>query len=116
MSKQEFLAQLEKGLYGLPQADIDERLGFYSEMIDDRMEEGLSEEEAVAGIGSVDEVIAEIVAEIPLSKLVKERIPKQIDAGLIVLLVLGFPVWLPLLIAGVAVVFSLYGSLWAVLQ
>ena len=115
MSKHEFLAQLEKGLYGLPQADIDERLGFYSEMIDDRMEEGLSEEEAVAGIGSVDEVIAGIVAEIPLSKLVKERIPKQIDAGLIVLLVLGFPVWLPLLIAGFAVVFSLYVSLWAVL-
>lgn len=116
MSKHEFLAQLEKGLYGLPQADIDERLSFYSEMIDDRMEEGLSEEEAVAGIGSVDEVIAGIVADIPLSKLVKERIlPKQIDAGLIVLLVLGFPVWLPLLIAGFAVVFSLYVSLWAVL-
>jgi uncharacterized membrane protein len=115
MSKQEFLAQLEKGLYGLPQADIDERLGFYSEMIDDRMEEGLSEEDAVAGIGSVDEVIAGIVADIPLSKLVKERIPKQIDAGLIVLLVLGFPVWLPILIAGFAVVFSLYVSLWAVL-
>lgn len=117
MNKQEFLAQLEKGLYGLPQADIDERLGFYSEMIDDRIEEGLSEEEAVAGIGSVDSVISQIVAEIPLSKLVKERIKpkKDIDASMIVLLVLGSPVWLPLLIAGVSVVFSLYVSLWAIL-
>ena len=48
MGKQEFLAQLRKGLQGLPQEDIEERLTFYSEMIDDRMEEGLSEEEAVS--------------------------------------------------------------------
>lgn len=117
MSKQEFLEQLEKGLYGLPQADIDERLGFYSEMIDDRMEEGLSEEEAVAGIGTVDSVISQIVAEIPLSKLVKQRMkqPKEMDTGLVLLLILGFPIWLPLLIAGFAVVFSLYASLWAVI-
>ncbi len=114
MTKQEFLAELKKGLYGLPQADIDERLSFYSEMIEDRMEEGLSEEDAVAGIGTVDSVISQIVAEIPLSKIVKERMrPRQIDRGLILLLVLGFPVWLPLLIAGFAVVVSLYVSLWA---
>ena len=30
MSKQEFLAQLRKGLSGLPQDDIEERLTFYS--------------------------------------------------------------------------------------
>ena len=37
MHKQEFLAQLRKGLSGLPQADIEERLTFYSEMLEDRM-------------------------------------------------------------------------------
>ena len=44
MSKQEFLAALEEGLSGLPREDVDERLGFYSEMIDDRMEDGLPED------------------------------------------------------------------------
>ena len=39
MTKQEFLAELRRGLSGLPQNDIEERLNFYSEMIDDRMEE-----------------------------------------------------------------------------
>ena len=48
MTKQAFLAALGERLVGLPQKDIEERLTFYSEMIDDRMEEGLSEEEAVA--------------------------------------------------------------------
>ena len=48
MNKQEFLDELRKGLCGLPSEDIEERINFYSEMIDDRMEEGLTEEESVA--------------------------------------------------------------------
>ncbi len=46
MTKQEFLARLEQGLSGIPRADLDERLGFYGEMIDDRTEDGCSEDEA----------------------------------------------------------------------
>lgn len=42
MLKEEFLAQLRGGLAGLPQEDLEERLAFYSELLDDRMEEGLS--------------------------------------------------------------------------
>ncbi len=42
---------LENGLKSLPQEDVKERLGFYSEIIDDRMEEGNSEQEAIASIG-----------------------------------------------------------------
>ena len=117
MGKQEFLFQLRKGLSGLPQDDIEERLHFYSEMIDDRMEDGLSEEDAVAQIGSIDEIIQQITTEIPLSKLVKERIkPKRrMNAWEILLLVLGFPIWFSLLISAAAVVFSLYVSLWSVI-
>ena len=73
MNKQEFLTRLRKGLSGLPQEDIEERLTFYSEMIDDRIEEGLSEEEAVAAIGSPDEIAEQIIGEIPIKKIVKEK-------------------------------------------
>ena len=117
MNKQEFFARLQNALSGLPREDIEERLTFYSEMIDDRMEEGLTEEEAVAEIGPVDEVVAQIMAEIPLSRLVKERVrPKRaLRAWEIFLLVLGSPVWLPLLLAGIAVIFALYVAVWAVI-
>ena len=71
MSKQEFLAQLRKSLSGLPQEDIEERLTFYSEMIEDHIEEGRPEEEAVSAVGSVDEIAAQAVAEIPLAKIAK---------------------------------------------
>lgn len=117
MSKQEFLAQLRMGLEGLPQEDIEERVGFFSEMIEDRMEEGFSEEEAVMAAGSVDEIVAQTVAEIPLAKIAKERIkPKrQLKAWEIVLLVLGSPIWFSLAVAAFAVVFAVYVSLWAVI-
>ena len=53
MDKKEFLHKLQKGLSGLPKDDIQERLNFYSEMIDDSVEEGLTEEDAISRIGSV---------------------------------------------------------------
>ncbi len=115
MGKQEFLTQLRKGLQGLPQEDIEERLTFYSEMIDDRMEEGLSEEEAVSATGSVEEIVRQIVGDTPLSKLAKERIKskRRLKTWEIVLLVLGSPIWIPLGIAAIAVGFSLYVSIWS---
>lgn len=117
MSKQEFLAQLRKGLAGLPQDDIEERLTFYNEMIEDRIEEGLSEEEAVSAVGSVDEIVAQAVANTPFTKIAKERIKskRRLNAGEIVLLALGSPIWLSLGIAAFAVILSLYISLWAVI-
>ena len=117
MSKQEFLMQLRKGLSGLPQEDIEERLTFYSEMIDDRMEEGFSEGEAVAAVGSAQEIAAQVVAEIPFAKIAKERIKskRRLSASEIVLLALGSPIWLSLGIAVFAVILSIYVLLWAVM-
>ena len=117
MNKQEFLAELQKGLSGLPQGDIQERLIFYGEMIDDRVEEGLSEEDAVAEIGSVQEVVTQILADIPLTKLVKEKVKSErtLKAWEIVLLVLGSPVWFPLLLAAAIIFFSVYIVLWSVI-
>ena len=106
MRKQEFLAQLRKGLSGLPQDDVEERLTFYNELIEDRMDEGLSEEAAVAAMGTAQEIVAQVVAEIPLAKIAKERIrPKRrLSAGEIVLLALGSPIWISIGIAVFAVI------------
>ena len=117
MNKQEFLAQLRKGLSGLPKKDIDERLTFYSEIIDDRMEDGIPEETAVSEIGTVDDIVSQIIADIPLGELVKEKIKpkKKLKAWEIILLVLGSPLWLSLLIAAFAVFLSLYVVFWSVI-
>lgn len=123
MSKEKFLTELKKRLSGLPQQDLDERLSFYGEMIDDRMEEGLSESDAVAEIGPIDSIVSQIIEETPITRIVKERIrPKRnLHAGEITLIVLGFPLWFPLLITFFAVLLSAYAVilslivvLWAV--
>lgn len=115
MLKEEFLAQLRGGLAGLPQEDLEERLAFYSELLDDRMEEGLSEAEAVAAAGPVEQIVQQIIAETPLTKIVKEKMrPKRrLQAWEIVLLALGLPVWLSLGLAALAVVLSLYVVVWS---
>ena len=115
MGKAEFLSELQRKLAGLPPEELRERLSFYNEMITDRMEDGMPEEEAVAGIGSVEDVVNQIMSGIPLSALVRQKVkPRALKAWEIVLLVLGSPVWLPLLIAAFAVAFALYIVVWAV--
>lgn len=115
MTKQEFMTALQNKLSGLPRAEVEERLHFYDEMIEDRIEDGCTEEEAVLAIGTVEEVAARILGEIPFVKIAKERIrPKRrLRRWEILLLVLGSPIWLSLGIAAVAAVLSLYVVLWS---
>ena len=105
MNKQEFLTELKSALSGLPDEEAEERIAFYDEMIDDRIEEGLSEEIAIAQIGSVDSIVSQIITDYPLAKLFKERIkPKRVrPAWKTALIVIGFPLWFPIL-AAVAVI------------
>ena len=111
MTKSEFLSVLKKKLSALPREEREERLNFYIEMIDDRMEEGLPEAEAVAAVGDPKQLADQILPEY----FPESGHRKASGKGLhILLLILGFPLWFPLLIAGFAVVLSLYALLWSV--
>lgn len=115
MKKQEFLDALRKGISGLPETDVQHWLDFYAEIIDDRMEDGMAESEAVADVGSLHDIVAQILPETPLPKLVHAKVkPKRpLKAWEIVFLVLGSPLWVPLLFAGALVVLACYAVLWA---
>lgn len=115
MTKAEFLGALAQRLNGLPLGDIEKSLDYYREMIDDRMEDGMSEEEAVAALGPVEEIARQIWMDTSLPKLIKSKAKREQDlrAWEIVLLVLGSPLWIPLLLAGVLIFLSLYLVLWS---
>ncbi|MBP5216690.1 MAG: DUF1700 domain-containing protein [Bacilli bacterium] len=114
MKKEQFLKELEGRLQGLPKKDLEERISFYGEMIDDRIDEGQSEEEAIQAIGTVDEVVAQITEETPLGKLVREKIkPKRsLKAWEIVMLIVGFPLWFPLLLVFLVLILVAYLLIW----
>lgn len=117
MKKQEFITELQEKLSGFPIQELNERINFYSEMIDDRIEEGCSEEEAVKAVGSINDIFQQIISEIPMTKLAKEKIkPKRrLKMWEIVILALGSPLWITLLISALAVMLSVYVSVWSII-
>lgn len=114
MKKEEFLNKLRLRLNGLPKSDIEERISFYSEMIDDRVSEGKTEDDAVGDLGGVEAVVREIANDTPLVNLVTERIkPKRTLKGWeVALIVLGFPLWFPLIITFISLLFVFYVLIW----
>jgi uncharacterized membrane protein len=117
MSKTEFIEQLRAALNGLSEEDLKKSVDYYEEMIDDRIEDGISEEEAISGLGSIDEIKSRILEDIPIRKIVKEKIkPKRSLAGWeIALLVIGSPVWVPIVLSLIITGLSLYMSFWIII-
>ena len=117
MTKAEFLGRLRDSLNGLSPADINTSMEFYSEIIDDRMEEGLSEEDAVACLGSIEDIKDKVLEAVPISKLVKEKMRPKGPLGpiAIILLILGFPLWFPLLVTAGILVFTMYIVFWIII-
>lgn len=117
MNKEQFLSALQSRLVSLPQEDVNQWLDYYREMIEDRMEDGLSEADAVAALGNAEDIAAQILMDTPLPKLVKANMKasRALRAWEIVLLVLGSPIWIPLLLAAGIIVLSLYIVLWSVI-
>ena len=114
MRRVEFLNQLKEQLYGLPVEDLNRSLGYYDEMILDRMEDGLTEEEAVTAVGTVDEVTKAILSATPIRTLIKRNVKsKTLSKKEIILLSIFSPIIISLFISLIAIVISLFATLFA---
>ncbi len=116
MTKAAFIENIRQITSYLPVNEREKYVEYYSEMIDDAVEDGMSEEEAVASLGTIEEISAYIRENSAQSiqspapeSVVREK--KHLPVWAIVLIVLGFPIWFSLLCA----VFSIYISGWAVI-
>ena len=115
MNKQAFLDALYHHLKALPKAERQQHIDYYAEMIDDRMEEGFDEEAAVGALGNTADIAAQIIGEAPL------KTSKKYSVWVILLVVLGSPLWISLLLAAASVVLAimisiaaLYIALWCI--
>ena len=109
MNKTQFCALLEDKLKPyLSPKEIYKTLNFFEEMIDDRIDEGLSEEEAVSQLGDINIIVDQILDEHNIgkkqTKLVWRFIPRELGFIITVLL---FPAWIT--------IFSLIASLFIVI-
>lgn len=115
MNRQEFISLLEIKLKGVPQEDINKTIEYYNEILVDKIEDGLSEEEAVDSLGKIDDIIKITLADISIPKLVKEKIGlnRKLKTWEIILLASTFYIWLPLLLVGIVVIIAIYICIWS---
>lgn len=109
MKKEAFLRALDKRLEGMTAEERARALEFCAESIDDRVEDGMAEEDAVTALGDVEDVARGLLADRPLGAVVRERVRHESNAGRVVLLICASP----LLVTFFAVGLSVYAALWA---
>ena len=112
MNRQEFLEALAARLASIPETERERSLAFYIEIIDDRIENGASEEEAVASLGPVEKIAGEILQNAPAPAPTRTR---KLRGWEIALLILGLPLWLPLLVSAAVVALAMLIVLWSLI-
>ena len=112
MTRDEFLGRLGELLACLSEDQVEETKQFYAEAIADRMEDGMSEEEAVAAMGTPGEVAEATLDDLPAVPRAIAKTRRRSNALLWVLAIVGSPVWVPLLLAFAAVAVTVYVCIW----
>ena len=66
MNKAEFMNDLSQKLDKLTDADREEYMSFFSELIDDKIEEGLAEVSVVESLGDTEQLAEKILTSVPV--------------------------------------------------
>lgn len=110
MRKDDYLARLRVRLAQMDGEEREAQLAYYEELFQDMAEDGLSEEEIVARLGTPEVVAEELLAQMPMAELVKSRVRPRggWTALTVVLLILGAPLWIPLVFTSLVLVGSFF--------
>lgn len=115
MNKTEFLTALRRALGKLPSYEVEQSIAFYAEMIDDRIEDGMDEQSAVAALGPIDAIASQIIAETPpIPKAIAKANTGSRTLNVVLLAILS-PIWVTLALAFILAVFSVYLAIWMVI-
>ena len=116
MTKNEFLSALERQMASLPESDRKRSILYFDEIIADRMEEGLTEEEVLAEMESVEEIAKGILSDAAEEPAETEKPVRKVGGCplwlAILLAVLGAPIWLPVAFAVAVTLVTIYLIPW----
>ena len=124
MKKLEFINELGAQLHSMPAEEVRPLLDYYMEIVADRMEDGMTEEEAVASLGPIPELAEKILAEQPQPEQEPEPIPtpaplpepvsqtkRRWSGSSIALAIILSPLWLTLLCVLISVEIAVWVTL-----
>ena len=103
MTKKEFLEKLGELLIEADEDNRENSIAYYDEMIEDFKEDGLTEEEAIKRIGSPDVIARSILGQ---DSVVYKEVNGKLKILIIILLILGLPLWGSLLLVVAALIFG----------
>ncbi len=117
MTKEAFLRELTGRLHQLPPEEVQRQRDYYEELLQDMMEDGMDEAEAVSKLGDPAQIAQDILQDMSLHTLVKTRIrPKHgWTTAAVAAAIVGAPLWFPLGLALLATGFAVVISIWAVI-
>lgn len=108
MTKSEFTRELKSRISHLPKAERRKILQYYYEMISERMEDGMTEAQAIDALGNLDELFSEYA---PAKKEPKKGV--RLRGWHIVMLIIGSPLWISLVAAMLCIMLAFYIIIWA---
>lgn len=111
MTKNEFIEKLKKELQNESYQTVCQTITYYEEMIDDLVEDGYSEKEAVSKLGHLKDIVANVHGQ---EFIEIKKMKKSTSITMIVLLILGFPLWGALVAAGACLLLSLLILIWCI--
>ncbi|QWT17360.1 DUF1700 domain-containing protein [Collinsella sp. zg1085] len=112
MNKKAYLSALSDALSSLSPADRQESLDFYAEMIDERVADNMTEEEAVAELDEPAVAAETIINELPVVPRTVARGKRNYSKLFWILVILGSPLWLSILLALCMSVFTAVVIIW----
>lgn len=113
MVRKKFDKKLRKSLKGLSRQERQEVIDYYNEMIDDSIESGKTEEQAIEELGSPEDLSKKILSEnYPVEPISADKGGgKKKKSGLkplwILLIIIGSPLWLGLAIGAAGLIVGL---------
>lgn len=111
MKRDEWFRALDRALADFSAEEWEKTRLFYEEMYSDLTEDGCTEEEAVAHLGAPEEIARDLRAESPADAAFAGQSAGR-KALIIVLLVLGFPIWGSLALTAACLLLVAYVLIW----
>lgn len=115
MNRNQFIDKLAKKLSNLSEQELKQTIDYYYEIISDKINDGMTEDEVIDSLGSIDEIASSILSDNFIlkndkanDKNKKENNWKGITIGATAI------IWIPILIGLIGGAIGIYVSLWAI--
>lgn len=119
MTTTEFLRILTREIDVLPAMEAQRAITYYRELIEDRIEDGMSESEAVASMEDISVIAQQILSEhedgLKNTKTITKECVEHSEIWRKVLIICTSPLWISLLLTFILMVFSIYLLIWCMI-